>query len=386
MFSIVSARVDPNLAAINVQGGTLNLEGQITGLGNTTSTLTVLSNATVEFFAVANTLSKVMVLNSGATVLNGSSANTFSGAVILATNSPLAVGNCTFNMASSSLTLSGVLSGQGNLIKTGASTLILSGNNTYKGTTQVRAGTFSLSGSGSILSSTNIILSSGATLNASLRTDLTLVITNNQTLQGSGTITGILVARSGSKLSPGTNFVNTGTLVVSSNITLQGNTIMKVNPATGANDALRAYTLTYGGTLTISNISASPFAAGNSFRLFAPTNYAGGFTSIVPAIPGIGLAWDTNNLPVNGRLSVIALHQPGIADFALSGTNLVLHGTNGYPARPYRVLMSTNAALALNQWATISTNILGAAGNFNITCTNAVSQSDQQKFFTLLLQ
>src|SRR5205807_3570335 len=41
---IVSAAIDTNLANINVQAGTLDLEGDLTGLGNPTSTLTVSSN------------------------------------------------------------------------------------------------------------------------------------------------------------------------------------------------------------------------------------------------------------------------------------------------------------------------------------------------------
>ena len=68
---------------------------------------------------------------------------------------------------------------------------------------------------------------------------------------------------------------------------------MKLNGA--SNDGLSAGgTLTYGGTLTLTNISA-PLAAGNSFTLFSAAGYSGSFATISPATPGAGLAWNTNN-------------------------------------------------------------------------------------------
>ena len=63
--------------------------------------------------------------------------------------------------------------------------------------------------------------------------------------------------------------------------------------------------LTFGGTLIITNVSASPLAAGDSFTLFNAPSYAGNFTSIAaqPPLP-VGLVWNTNNLLINGTLSI----------------------------------------------------------------------------------
>ena len=48
--------------------------------------------------------------------------------------------------------------------------------------------------------------------------------------------------------------------------------------------------------------------------------------------------------------------------------------------------MSTNAALPLNQWVTIATNLLSASSSFTLTATNAVSPTAPQCFYTLQMQ
>ena len=44
LIGIVSVKVDPALANINIQGGALDLEGDTTSLGDTSATLTISSN------------------------------------------------------------------------------------------------------------------------------------------------------------------------------------------------------------------------------------------------------------------------------------------------------------------------------------------------------
>jgi uncharacterized repeat protein (TIGR03803 family) len=76
----------------------------------------------------------------------------------------------------------------------------------------------------------------------------------------------------------------------------------------------------------------------------------------------------------------------GMAGVQLSGTNLVLHGTNGQSGGAYYVLTTTNIALPLTQWTRLATNILGTGGNFTITVTNTVNPAARQQFYTLQLQ
>jgi len=75
-------------------------------------------------------------------------------------------------------------------------------------------------------------------------------------------------------------------------------------------------TNTYGGTLIVTNVGSSPLQVGDSFKLFAATNYTGTFTSIVyPA----GYTF-TNTLASNGMITVLT--SPAATPTPLNYTNL----------------------------------------------------------------
>jgi len=141
-------------------------------------------------------------------------------------------------------------------------------------------------------------------------------------------------------------------------------------------------TLNYGGTLTLTNISATPLAAGNSFILFSAANYSGAFTSISPAAPGAGLAWNTSNLAVNGTVSVVSSSPPHITGIAVSGTTLTIVATNGPANGQFVMLESTNVALPLGQWTRVLTNSFNASGDLNLS-TNIVSPNNPREFYIL---
>jgi len=84
----------------------------------------------------------------------------FSSARVITLNS----GGGTFNTNSYDMTLSGIISGAGDLRKTGTGTLILSGANTYLGTTTINAGTLQLGADNVIPQGSTVTLASGATL------------------------------------------------------------------------------------------------------------------------------------------------------------------------------------------------------------------------------
>jgi len=386
-ISIISAAIDPALAAINVESGILNLEGDLPGLGNTNVALTVSSNAILEFRNLGTEANKPIVLDDGATIINYAGATTLLAPVTLSTNATGGPGNCTFNIAGTYLWIHGIpVSGRGNLIKSGTATLRLGGLNTYKGSTLINAGTLSLWNAGSITTTTNINVAAGALLKADDRADKTLALGSGQTLRGNGTLSGILLAHAGSALIPGPDSLTIGSFTVSSNITLQGATVMKLNPASGASDSLHGYAITYGGSLLATNISTAPLAAGNAFRLFVATNYSGAFAAIYPSKPGPGLQWDAGKLAVNGTLSVAALPAPGIVSFSLSGSNLVINATNGVAGTLCSVMMSTNLALPVAQWTLISTTLLNSNGNFTQIATNSLDLTAPQRFYKLWVQ
>src|SRR5580692_8836024 len=78
--------------------------------------------------------------------------------------------------------------------------------------------------------------------------------------------------------------------------------------------------------------------------------------------------------------------QPAIVSTSLSGTNLVLNGSNGLSGGTYSVLMSTNLNLPASQWTPVATNVLSTSGDFTLTVTNAFVRSAPKRFYTLELQ
>jgi hypothetical protein len=129
----------------------------------------------------------------------------------------------------------------------------------------------------------------------------TVTVVNGATLAGVGSLAGDLTVNAGGTVSPGGN-ANIGTLTTSGNAVLQGNTAMDINASGGIKDGLNAASLTYGGTLTVTNLAGTPTLS-NSFKLFTASSYSGSFAlTNLPAL-GAGLGWSWN--PANGTLSVV---------------------------------------------------------------------------------
>jgi autotransporter-associated beta strand protein/YVTN family beta-propeller protein len=172
------------------------------------------------------------------------------------------------------------------LIKNGAATLILTGASTYTGATTVNAGTLQVDGS----------------LSAS-----PVVVPNGGTLSGTGVLGGPVVVQNGGKLMPGDNGI--GALTINNTLTLAGSVLMEISKAgaTLSGDRLAGLgSVTCGGALIITNVGAGVLASGDNFVLFSATAYSGSFSSIsLPALSA-GLAWDTNNLVVDGSIAVVA--------------------------------------------------------------------------------
>jgi autotransporter-associated beta strand protein len=386
-MSFVSVTIDPNLANVDIQQGMMGFEAGSTSMGNPASNLFVRAGATLEFYqssAPNNSYTKQFVLyGNGATpsITNwpGGGNSTISGQMTLN-------GTCVIGVSGTSFTNNCTIVGSGNLVKTGVQPLTLGGVNTYTGTTTLNGGKTTLRGNGSIAGSTAIIVNAGATLDATGRTDGTLTLAAGQSLTGNGAVNGNTVVASGATFAPGGGLT---TLTFSNNLALNGGsrTLIEISKSVSpTNDSAQVTgTLTYGGMLTVTNIGAVPFAAGDNFKLFSAASYAGAFTGLAPAIPAVNLAWNTNNLN-NGILSVIALPtaRPRFGGVTVSGSNFILSGSNGVPNWTYYVLASTNLALPLTNWTTVSTNSFDSAGHFNFT--NATGSGMPQTFYLLKLQ
>jgi len=272
--------------------------------------------------------------------------------------------------------------------------MVMAASNTYTGPTIIGSSgntpAVGLTGNGSI-SHSSLIFFGGASpslmhLDVSGRSDQTFTLASGQTLAGVGSINGSLVVSPGATISPGgtnttigitTGSNATGTLVALGNISLGGITLIRLDGS--ANDAVVAgANITYGGTLSLQNISGTALAAGNSFQVFTGTG-SGAFSSITPTTPGPGLAWDTTQLLSGGVINVIAANAPTISSAKLSGGRIVLSGSGGKTNGTYYVLTTTN--LTANNWFPIATNSYDASGNF--TSTNAILPGAAQQFYRL---
>ena len=200
-------------------------------------------------------------------------------------------------------------SGTLGLTKAGGGTLTLDGANTYSGNTTINAGTLALRGNGSIASSPQISIATGATL------DVSAVTSSGYSLNGSGTLA-LNVNKTGATLT-------------------QGQLV------------LGAKNIAYGGTLTVT-ASGSALAAGDSFILITSTGTKNGwFNSVsVPSLAS-GISWHTNKLAMTGVLDIytfsttaLALTTPVNTAATISALKLANHASS---SRGTPVLVSATA-------------------------------------------
>jgi autotransporter-associated beta strand protein len=254
--------------------------------------------------------------------------------------------NGTFNYNSSvAQTLSGAHSGTGALTQSGPGTLTLAGANTYSGNTTISGGTLALGSGVTLLNTPLISIAAGGTVDVSVSG---LTLGPGQTLKGNGTVLGNL-AMNGT-LAPGSSI---GVLNANNNVTLGAGstTIFEISKTPLTNDQLLVTgTLTYGGTLVVTNL-AGTLAVGDSFQLFNASGRGGVFAATnLPSLP-VGFGWQWS--PTSGTLSVVS----GVA---LNPTNLTANLTGNilqlsWPADHTGWRMETNAADITdpNAWFTL---------------------------------
>jgi autotransporter-associated beta strand protein len=311
-----------------------------------------------------NTFDSLLDLNGTRAVINGLFSQGYLTRVIItnssATPATLVVGDNDANGAFAGIIRNGA--GAVALTKIGAGVETLSGANSYTGATIISNGTLIVNGS----------ISSVA-----------VGVMNGGTLSGSGVIGGVVTVSLGGTIRPGNSL---GILVANSGATLNGTTAIELNQLLATNDVLRSISsVNYGGLLSLTNLSGT-LTTNDRFKVFDAPTYSGTFTNIVPAIPAVGLAWNTNTLASDGTLRIAAVptQQPQISGISISGSNLVISGTNGVPGWPYLVLSSTNLTMPLSGWTINATNAFDSGGN--TTFTNPMDPSAPQSFYLLRLQ
>jgi autotransporter-associated beta strand protein len=232
---------------------------------------------------------------------------------LAASNSVLNVGGGNGGAATGTCQVDGEIAGPMGLGKFGTGTMTMTASNTYSGTTTVGAGSIALSGDGSIGHSATLNIVSGAILDVMARTDGTLTLQSGQTLMGNGTVNGIMATTSGSTVNPG---ASVGTLNVENNITLGGRLLLELDTANAqTNDKLQSVsgTITYGGTLEVTNIGPA-LQVSNVFQLFPAAVTA--FTAINLATTdanGYTYTW-TNRVAMDGSILLLSAVPPVSVD------------------------------------------------------------------------
>ncbi|MCA1745076.1 MAG: autotransporter-associated beta strand repeat-containing protein [Bacteroidales bacterium] len=181
----------------------------------------------------------------------------------------------------------GLIAG-GSITKVGTGKLTLTGNNTYTGTTLVRAGELELTNtSGSATGSGAISVLSGGQLS------------------GTGTIAGAVYIESGGALRPGTGgssskLTGQKTVMMKSGSELY----IKVNGLfQSSSQIVSEVSFVANGTLDVELLGGT-YGAGKSFKIIDAPQISGEFVSFLPESPGEGLIWDTSELYTTGVLKV----------------------------------------------------------------------------------
>jgi fibronectin-binding autotransporter adhesin len=269
-------------------------------------------------------------------------------------------------------TISGVIGTNVTGVVQNSATSILNINgaaNTYTAGTIISAGTLKLGATGSIASSTNISVVSGATFDVSVVTG-GFTLANGQTLQGEGTVNGNLAAASGATVSPAGSGV-AGTLFFNNNLNTSAGGSLKLDVSTSSgagNDAVSAGgTLTAGGTITLRALSgASNLDTNADYVLVTAGSISGSFAS-TPAWEGTAPANASNFSIVTSGTQVTLHYNPSVPPTVTANAN---------PSSAVRGQSTTITAIATPGSSAISTVVvdltsLGGSSSASLVLSNA---------------
>ena len=311
-----------------VSSGTLHLGTIVSGISplctNPAGTGAVtLNSGTIEFDRT--TSSNALTINGGTLYSNNGWGSTWSGPITL---NAIGTVNAAYN-----LTLSGNISGSGGLIKTGGSTLFLSGTNSFTGANRITAGTLSCSNSAA-LGTGSLDISNGAMV----------------ALNYTGTrMIAALTFNAGAPLVPGTYGSTASSATNKTNTYFSGTGMVTVLPATTT-----ALSLTSGST---------PSNSGSSLTFSATV------TGTSPT--GNVMFYDGTTL-----LGTSALNASFQATLTTSSLAIGIHSITAQYAGNSGNATSTSAALAIEITSMLPpapTNLFAAPGSNHVGLTWSIS-------------
>ena len=304
---------------LNLTGGALNI-GYVPSWDSTsmsaqfTGPVTLSSNASMSVHTLQIDATNVFTLNGGAIAFNSirlmpgvvparltlaadAEFTAFNGSIVKITNGTgtgsvgfvdLSAGTRTCNVPANTVLSVEVPVANGGLTKGGPGTLELRSTNLYAGNTTINEGTLIVNNTtGSGTGSGNVIVENGI-------------------LRGNGAIAGEVSVHSGGTIAAGIASA-TGRLTLATPPALNGTTSLRIDWSEGNpfvdQIALTSGTLTYGGTLVITNIGAR-LLGGEVFTNFLAAGYAGAFSSVVLPPLDPDLNWYLGDLNSNGSIRV----------------------------------------------------------------------------------
>jgi hypothetical protein len=168
-----------------------------------------------------------------------------------------------------------------------------------------------------------------------------------------------------------------GTLTVTNTATLAGNVVMELAPTNTVNSdrLVSGSTLTYGGVLTVTNVSFGGLTNGTYvFQLFSAPTITGSFDATnLPALP-LNKSWDTSELAA-GRIKLVVSVDttPTNIVTALNGNSLQLTWPASHIGWRLQAQTNTTSVGLANNWVLVPNSDLTNTftTSFN-TSTNAV--------------
>ena len=383
-------------------GGTeLNSGGMGLGVSSVSSGGVVLSGplgtGTFTLGANNNEASVTLFASGGARVLdNRIVLNGMTNVIITGTNDLTLTGPFNSGGVAKTLTvqnngittISGVITNTGSsaggaLTKVGSGILVLSGNNTYPGTTTVNDGSLFINNTAGSGTSTN-----------------TVTVNSPGLLGGTGTIAGPVSATAGGSIAPG---FHVGTLTLQNGCDLTGGTMVWTLGANSTNNAgtdfsqlaLTSGTLNLSGstlTLAFTNTatvpaSSNPFwQANHVWRIVTLSGGAtisgGNFGSVNNGSYPAGTfatSTDANGVLLTFTATAAPATAAALGRVSLSGNVLSLYLTNGSPGSAYQIVTATNVTQSIATWLPATNGNI--AGNGTATNSLGVISSDKARFY-----